>query len=125
MLNVLTELCSARTTPMPSLQELASLFDVLPEIPPPLPRQRRPVPDSGASGKPPPTPTPKIELPWHRKLFSWAWPAAATAQPPPRKPHPFMALKAGKKTIVVAVVDSGSVGFFRFGEGAFAEWPMA
>jgi tRNA-splicing endonuclease subunit Sen54 len=35
-----------------------------------------------------------------------------------------MALKAGKKTVIVAVVDSGSTGFFRFGEGAFSEWAV-
>jgi tRNA-splicing endonuclease subunit Sen54 len=35
-----------------------------------------------------------------------------------------MALKAGKKIIVIAVVDTGSISFFRFGQGEFAEWPM-
>jgi tRNA-splicing endonuclease subunit Sen54 len=43
----------------------------------------------------------------------------------PRVVNPFTALKAGKKMIVIAVVDSGNVGFFRFSEGAFGEWPMA
>jgi tRNA-splicing endonuclease subunit Sen54 len=43
---------------------------------------------------------------------------------PIRKPHPFAVLKGGKKTIVIGVVDSGTVGFFRFGMGAFEEMPM-
>jgi len=41
-----------------------------------------------------------------------------------RRPNPFMALKAGKKIVVIAVVDAGSISFFRFGQGAFTEWPM-
>jgi tRNA-splicing endonuclease subunit Sen54 len=35
-----------------------------------------------------------------------------------------MALKAGKRTVVVAAVDIGNISFFRFSEGAFHEWPM-
>jgi len=35
-----------------------------------------------------------------------------------------MALRQGKKVVVIAVVDAGSVSFFRLGEGVFAEWPM-
>jgi tRNA-splicing endonuclease subunit Sen54 len=35
-----------------------------------------------------------------------------------------MAIKAGKKTVIVAVVDAGSTGFFRFGQGAFEEWAI-
>jgi len=67
---------------MPTLQELTDLFDVLPEVPLPPPRQ------------------------------------------PGRKPNPFVALKTGKKIIVIAVVDAGSTSFFRFGQGEFTEWPM-
>jgi tRNA-splicing endonuclease subunit Sen54 len=36
-----------------------------------------------------------------------------------------MVLKAGKKNVVIAAVDAGSVSFFRFGQGAFEELPMA
>ncbi|KAG7096430.1 hypothetical protein E1B28_003867 [Marasmius oreades] len=43
---------------------------------------------------------------------------------PPRGPNPFSALRAGKKTVVVAVVDAGNVGFFRFAQGEWGEWPM-
>jgi tRNA-splicing endonuclease subunit Sen54 len=123
---------------MPTLQELTDLFDVLPELPTPLPRQRRPIP--GITN--PAIPSPAInedaattqtlnaanQLPpslFHR-LLPWVFPRPAVPQPliPVRRPNPFMALKAGKKMIVIAVVDSGSVGFFRFSQGAFTEWPM-
>ncbi|KAG5638865.1 hypothetical protein H0H81_009418 [Sphagnurus paluster] len=149
---------NARTTPMPTLQELTDLFDVLPELPPPLPRQRRPL--AAPSPAPPPIPavvqadssitrssvTPITPAPIGttlvsssiahrnfqpqdsllRRLFPWAF----TSQPvlpagPVRRPHPFMALKAGQKLIVIAVVDAGSISFFRFGQGEFTEWPMA
>ena len=77
---------------MPTLQELTDLFDVLPEVPLPPPRQRRQLP--------------------------------ANLSSPNRKQNPFVALKTGKKIIVIAVVDAGSTSFFRFGQGEFTEWPM-
>lgn len=106
---------------MPSLYELAALFDTQPELPPPLPRQRRQLDNS----MPPPptvtTPSPRASfLQIFTKAFWWT-PITASS---PRKPNPFMALKAGKKNIIIAVVDSGNISFFRFGEGAFSEWPM-
>jgi tRNA-splicing endonuclease subunit Sen54 len=33
-------------------------------------------------------------------------------------------LKGGKKTIVIGVVDSGNVGFYRFGMGGFEDMPL-
>lgn len=109
---------------MPSLHELTALFDVLPELPPPLPRQRRPPPDKPINEAVPSTsPVPQT---LYRRLFSWAYPHISSPPPiPQRRPNPFMALKAGKKTIVIAVVDAGSISFFRLGQGAFTEWPMA
>ncbi|KAF8067707.1 tRNA-splicing endonuclease subunit sen54 N-term-domain-containing protein [Lyophyllum atratum] len=167
---------NARTTPMPTLHELTDLFDVLPELPPPLPRIRRPLvsplpvaplpvvplpvaPEEVASTSLPslapattgstPTPAPSSSVPLAptstsvpaprptnqnqasepsliQRLFPWAFPRQPI-QPvgPVRRPHPFMALKAGKKLIVIAVVDAGSISFFRFGQGEFTEWPMA
>ncbi|KAK0476599.1 tRNA-splicing endonuclease subunit sen54 N-term-domain-containing protein [Armillaria novae-zelandiae] len=44
--------------------------------------------------------------------------------PPARRPNPFVALRAGKKTVVIAAVDSGNISFFRFMQGAFMDWPM-
>ena len=42
----------------------------------------------------------------------------------PPKPNPFLALKTGRKTIVIAAVDASNISFFRFGQGVFEEWPM-
>jgi len=112
---------NARTTPMPTLRELTDLFDVSPELPAPLPRQRRP-PNNA-----PPNVTSALSpqsVSWPRRIFYWFRPSPGNTMPT-RRPHPFMAMKAGKKTVIVAVVDAGSIGFFRFGQGAFDEWPLA
>jgi tRNA-splicing endonuclease subunit Sen54 len=111
---------SARTTLMPSLYELTALFDVLPERPLPPPRQRRPPLGKPTSDVPkiaPSEPTRTLLC----RLFPWGFTPDAT---PARKPNPFVALKACKKNVVVAAVDAGSISFFRFGQGAFEEWPM-
>ena len=47
-----------------------------------------------------------------------------TASSQQRKVNPFAVLKAGKKMVVVAVVDAGMISFFRFGQGAFEDFPM-
>ncbi|KAG6845162.1 hypothetical protein H0H87_012958 [Tephrocybe sp. NHM501043] len=137
---------NARTTPMPSLQELTDLFEVLPELPPPLPKIRRPLPGptpvgpqsttapltvastpSSPTHVSSPRPSPLVQDPktsFIQRLFPWAFPSKLTPGSV-RRPHPFMALKAGKKVIVIAVVDAGNISFFRFGQGEFTEWPMA
>jgi len=114
---------NARTTPMPSLHELTALFDVTPELPPPLPRERRNVIDKPTSEPPVPLAPPTIQQSFAHRMFPWAFPSPPTSSPV-RRPNPFMALKAGKKLIVIAAVDASSISFFRFGEGAFIEWPM-
>lgn len=112
---------NARTALVPSLYELTELFNVLPETLPPLPRRR----GAPLVVQPPPA---AVASPVHtstfRHIFSWLLPSS-TPQPissQPR-PHPFAALKAGKKNIVIAAVDSGNISFFRFSQGAFEEWP--
>ena len=118
---------SARTTLMPSLQELTDLFAVLPEVPPPLPRLRHPATGKTDSNKPktanlhhPPNPLlANTSLSLLHLLHSWFLPLKSKPVP-----NPFGALKAGKKSVVVAVVDAGSISFYRFGEGAFEDWPM-
>jgi tRNA-splicing endonuclease subunit Sen54 len=114
---------SAHTTPMPSLAELNALFDVLPELPSPLPRQK---PQIASESAPKPTTLPSTPIlpdrTLFRRVFAWAFPSPPTQV---RKPNPFAALKAGKKTVVVAVVDVGNVSFFRFSQGSFSDWPMS
>ncbi|KAJ6499095.1 tRNA-splicing endonuclease subunit sen54 N-term-domain-containing protein [Mycena sanguinolenta] len=118
---------NARTTPMPTLRELTGLFDISPELPPPLPRQRQPLPGArsshplkvSASTTHAPQP-----LSLARRIFLWFRPPPPTSAAPARRPHPFMVMKAGKKTVIIAVVDAGSISFFRFGQGAFEEWAI-
>ncbi|KAF9777543.1 tRNA-splicing endonuclease subunit sen54 N-term-domain-containing protein [Thelephora terrestris] len=133
---------SARTTSMPTLVELTALFDVLPEIPPPMPRARQKTPTSG--GEKPQiktagndlqskTPNPGNVASASSTSTSWfpPWPfrqqtiRQAVKPNPERRPHPMAALKQGKKVAIIAVVDAGSPSFFRFGQGEFSEWPMA
>ena len=129
---------SARTTPMPTIQELTDLFDILPETPLPPPRQRRPQATEAPSNNPP-APAQAVSRPpaeqsitsaplksptLFQKLFPWLRPVQSSPQTPGRKPNPFMALKTGKKIIVIAAVDAGNISFFRFGQGEFTEWPM-
>ena len=118
---------------MPSLQELTDIFDVLPEVPLPPPRQRRQIP-----GAPITTATlkhvqpPMLEMSSQNaqptlfcRLFPWIFSMPPTnLSLPGRKPNPFVALKTGKKVIIIAVVDASSTSFFRFGQGEFTEWPM-
>ncbi|EAU86300.1 hypothetical protein CC1G_08024 [Coprinopsis cinerea okayama7 len=154
---------NARTTPIPTLQELTYLFDISPELPPPVPRQRY----NPLQGKPPKlkskpgssspkgssapgvdskgSVTPGVDstatattstshkptLSIAQRLLPWFFPppppqATTTSQPSkPRPTNPFMALKSGKKMVLIAAVDSGNISFFRFSQGKFAEWPMA
>ncbi|KAF8125714.1 tRNA-splicing endonuclease subunit sen54 N-term-domain-containing protein [Boletus edulis] len=146
----------ARTTPIPSLQELTALFGILPEMPLPPPRKRGVLAPAKLPGDSQPADvrpsTPKTVphersppgLTTSRQPSSWSsslWTffqrllsflpsfhsvpsQRATSTFTPRKPNPFLALKTGKKTIVIAAVDAGSISFFRFGQGVFEEWPM-
>ncbi|KAM5535011.1 hypothetical protein V8D89_011384 [Ganoderma adspersum] len=123
---------NARTTPMPSISELTNLFGQLPELPPPVPRKRlsfaqQKLAAPTAARTPQKQPSTPVALVASRTPF-WLWfgpqkTQAATAQPRPSNPFP--SLKTGKKMVVVAVVDAGTISFFRFGQGVFTEWPMS
>lgn len=123
-------------TSMPSLQELTNLFDILPEAPLPAPRQKRPQLAIGSDLPVAPQaqmPSTKIgetsgsDKSFIRRMFPWFFPLSPSTLPssvPVRSPNPFVALKTGKKIVIVAAVDSGNISFFRFGQGEFTEWPM-
>ncbi|KAI5997002.1 tRNA-splicing endonuclease subunit sen54 N-term-domain-containing protein [Pisolithus albus] len=129
---------NARTTATPSLHELTALFEGLPEMPLPPPRKRRTQPDAknandaavtNASPRPLSLPIPPPQT-WIQRLLSYlqfkshAAPLYGSRNPATLKPNPFVHLKAGKKSVVIAAVDSGNISFFRFGEGGFHDWPM-
>ena len=110
---------------MPSLAELSDLFDILPEAPLPVPQQRRPHADAptreALTGI---TSSSLAKEPLIQRIFPWLFPTKPTSPVPARRPNPFMALKSGKKIVIVAAVDSSNTSFFRFGQGEFTEWPM-
>lgn len=117
---------------MPSLVELTALFNVLPELPPPIPRKRLSfaaqkalAQSKSAPTNSQPQPAPEPEMPLWRRLLSWTpFSASQKTEGKPRI-NPFVALKNGKKMVVIGVVDAGTTTFFRFAQGAFEEWPMA
>lgn len=124
---------------MPTLQELTSLFEQVPDLPPPVPRKRYTPPSADKKTPPAAAILPKFDStppqPVYLRVLSWLsvfvfW-RKSISDPQgqqknrPYKPNPFQMLKAGKKIIVVAAVDAGMISFFRFGQGGFEEWPMA
>jgi len=126
----------ARTTPMPTLSELSNLFDILPELPPPVPRKRQAFSEIRAAANAPKfapplaltqssPPEQEVRLSFLQRILPWK-----TSSPPPpgrkpNQPNPFAMLKAGKKMVVIAAVDAGIISFFSFRQGAFEEFPMA
>lgn len=43
---------------------------------------------------------------------------------PPRRPNPFPPLKAGRRNVILAVVDHGTTSLLRFGEAEFDKWKL-
>lgn len=95
---------SARTTPLPTLGELETLFATVPLISPTAPM-------AGQIGRI----WSRAQRLWNRKQTP-----AHLAKPV----NPFFALKSGKRSVVLAVVDAGTTTMFRFIDGRFEEWPM-
>ncbi|TRM61122.1 tRNA-splicing endonuclease subunit sen54 N-term-domain-containing protein [Schizophyllum amplum] len=129
---------NARTTLMPSLQEFADMFDLLPELPPPLPRKKnflpppgekpapgqkinRALPNAPKHARPPQEQKTQPPSSFLERVFPWAFPARPLPGP---RINPFMALRAGKRMIIIAAVDSGNISFYRFMQGSFVDWPM-
>lgn len=118
---------------MPTLTELESLLDVAPYAPPIRPRQKQQPRDSLSDLKNSKTreeaahPARSLhdQEPAFIRLLRWLGILASNKGLPPKRQNPMQALKAGKRIIVVAVVDVGMISFYRFGQGAFHEWPMA
>lgn len=107
---------------MPSLRELNDLFDVYPEVPLPISKKKRMPPKA--------TPSSAAIVPASifQQVYYYLFPTKPSGPrmdaPPGQKANPFPALRAGRKMVIVAVVDNGSVGFYRFSEGVFGEWAI-
>ncbi|KZT51583.1 hypothetical protein CALCODRAFT_487817 [Calocera cornea HHB12733] len=110
---------NANTTRVPTLAELARVFSQLPVQPPPAPRKRPNAPPPAPAPAPPPTILTRL-----RRLLGLAPAPTAGMQQTAHRTPPFVALKAGRKTVVLAVVDGGSVSLVRFSQGVFEDWPM-
>ncbi|KAI6139314.1 tRNA-splicing endonuclease subunit sen54 N-term-domain-containing protein [Pisolithus tinctorius] len=106
---------------------LLALFEGLPEMPLPPPRKRRTqtaakeANNATVANASPELPAPPISPP--RTLHSILT-LLSSIEVPHNSGTVRLILKAGKKSVVVAAVDSGNISFFRFGEGAFHDWPM-
>ena len=96
---------SARTTPLPTLGELENMFATVPTISPTA------------------STTSQIQRIWLR--LQRVWDKRKPPGPPAKAVNPFFALKSGKRSVVLAVVDAGTTSMFRFVDGCFEEWPMA
>jgi tRNA-splicing endonuclease subunit Sen54 len=112
---------------MPTLAQFGTLFSELDTLPTPLPRKRTqklPPNDEALACN---TTSDKLLLGRVRRYLLSFFNTTSTAVPNlvPTRPNPFVALKQGNKIIIIAVVDGGSISFFRFGEGCFENWPMA
>ncbi|CCO33893.1 putative tRNA-splicing endonuclease subunit sen54 AltName: Full=tRNA-intron endonuclease sen54 [Rhizoctonia solani AG-1 IB] len=117
----------ARKTPVPDIYQLTKMFASAEPRPPPPPRKRGP-PNSKAASQPsqkkPPQPK-KANEAAPPSLWDRIRQTIGIASPSPtQKPNPFVHLKAGRKSVIVAAVDGGMVSLVRFGEGDFASWPM-
>ena len=114
---------------MPTLAELTHMYEGLPVVPPPVPRKRKPPSEKPAPvpKHPPPTGQDARTHPSFlaRLMSRFFYSTPPTSGSTPVKINPFMALRQGNKSIVIAVVDAGTMSFFRFGQGAFEGWPMA
>lgn len=129
---------NARTTPMPTLYELTSLFDQVPEVLLPLSRRNSAQKNANTAPTLVTNTTPSVMsrilslgdwllcyfLRWVSHPFPLLSQAGKVSVKVPPKPNPFASLKMGKKVIVIAAVDSGNISFFRFGQGVFEKWPM-
>ncbi|KAI5835259.1 hypothetical protein K523DRAFT_337279 [Schizophyllum commune Tattone D] len=136
---------NARTTLMPSLQEFEDMFAELPELPPPLPRKKNVVlapgeklppgvkinkalPNAPRNARPRPAqasqPNSEGNTSFLQRIFPWAFPASRSPPLSGQRINPFMALRAGKRMIIIAAVDSGNISFYRFMQGSFVDWPM-
>ncbi|KAG8882702.1 tRNA-splicing endonuclease subunit sen54 [Tulasnella sp. 331] len=110
----------ARSTPLPTLLEMRNMFANLPLSSPLTVSEEHPAPTLARNQ------TPSSWMTWFTGTLSSFMPGASGGDAilPIRPPNPFHALKAGRKSFVVAAVSGGNISFIKFSEGTFEEWPM-
>ncbi|EUC54156.1 tRNA-splicing endonuclease subunit sen54 [Rhizoctonia solani AG-3 Rhs1AP] len=119
----------ARKTPVPDIYQLTEMFASAEPRPPPPPRKRG-LPNTKTAPQPtqqqrhlPPKNANDSKPPnlWNRICQRIG---LASSAPTTQKPNPFVHLKAGRKSVIVAAVDGSMISLVRFGEGDFTSWPM-
>ncbi|CAE6469595.1 unnamed protein product [Rhizoctonia solani] len=117
----------ARETPVPDIYQLTEMFASAEPRPPPPPRKRGPPNAKAASqstqNKPSQPKKANEAVPpslWNRVCQI----VGLSSLTPTQRPNPFVHLKAGRKSVIVAAVDGGMISLVRFGEGDFTSWPM-
>ncbi|KAG8681370.1 tRNA-splicing endonuclease subunit sen54, partial [Ceratobasidium sp. 395] len=116
----------ARKTPIPDIYQLSTLFSSVEPRPPPPPRKRGPPNAKVVASQQKPLiqkqAQPKTTGFWDRVRRTLGFRLDQSL--PVQRPNPFVHLKAGRKSVVIAAVDGSMVHLVRFGEGDFAAWPM-
>jgi tRNA-splicing endonuclease subunit Sen54 len=106
---------SARTVPMPSINQLTEVFESLPDEPkgpirrvgPQYERRARPKPNTATTkGR------------WYDRYLPASFVKETESKP---YNNPMGALRNGDRAFIVAVNDSGNTGWVRFGRTGFAE----
>lgn len=108
---------------------MEEIFPALPELPTPVIRQRNAGPAS--AGKPT-NPTAVVAGPTSSssntnpitRILQWLRSLGGTSKPAAPQVNTFLALKQGDRSLIVAVVDGGNVGWTRLGRGGFQEHVM-
>ncbi|CAG7855090.1 SubName: Full=Related to tRNA-splicing endonuclease {ECO:0000313/EMBL:CCA70308.1} [Serendipita indica DSM 11827] len=98
---------NARTTSFPTIFDLTALYDELPTVPPLL--NNAPIRRHA---------TQRWSFGVFSSLRSYLWPTVD------KRVNVFGTLKAGKNTVILAVVDAGTMSMYRFNQGCFEDWPM-
>lgn len=113
---------SARSVPFPTLPQMEEIFPVLPALPTPMVRPRGTAPPK-AGTTPAPAATPSSSF---GRRFLDFFHLGARGKPAAAPPlvNTFLALKQGDRSLIVAVVDGGNVGWTRLGRGGFEEHVM-
>jgi hypothetical protein len=117
--------------------ELSDLFDLMPDAPF-VPKKRVTAHGMSSNDADQPLPTPPTLLA-RIKTFIWGFSIGETSSSV-APPNAFLSLKTGRRNVVIAAVDRGSVSFVRyessrsrnamlkdfvrFNQGCFEDWPM-
>lgn len=112
---------SARSVPFPTLPQMTEVFGIVPEVPTPYLRKRPPPPGAPT---PEPTPAPSATPSWIPVWLGKMFGRQQGKKQDTPQVNTFLSLKQGDRTIIVAVVDGGNVGWTRLGRGGFEDHVM-